>query len=100
MSVTWSKTMTTPETSSPVQSAELIAQMLLQIVPDVLKRAEVSSGEDLFATYGMQSLTALRVVVAMRARNIGLSIGDLYLHRTIDAVARHLASVSASAPRS
>ncbi|WP_157915384.1 acyl carrier protein [Burkholderia ubonensis] len=87
--------MTSLESHAAAAAVERIENALLCIASGVLKRAEISSREDLFKTYGMQSLTALRVVVAARAQDIALSIVDLYQHRTVCAVARHLAGPAA-----
>lgn len=87
--------MTSLESHGAAAAAERIEEALLCIASGVLKRSEISSCEDLFKTYGMQSLTALRVVVAARAQDIALSIADLYQHRTVCAVARYLAGLVA-----
>lgn len=72
-------------------TAESIELALNEIIREVLDVAELSNSEDLFTKYGMQSLKALRVVLAAQSQEIMLSLADLYKHRTIHAVAQFLA---------
>ncbi|MBS0444628.1 MAG: acyl carrier protein [Proteobacteria bacterium] len=64
--------------------------VLSGIARHVMNLAEVSLDGDLFAAYGLQSLAAVRIVLAAQAEDINVSIADLYKHRTIRAIARHV----------
>jgi acyl carrier protein len=63
--------------SEPDALPRTIESVVADIVCQVMNLSEVSLDSDLFTTYGLQSLVALRIVLAAQASEIALSIADL-----------------------
>ena len=76
-------------------ASEAIEAALVAAVCEVMDRADVVADTDIFTAYGVQSLTALRVILAAQERDVTLSIADMYQHRTLRALARHVAATPA-----
>ncbi|MDN5599187.1 MAG: amino acid adenylation domain-containing protein [Brachybacterium sp.] len=82
--------------SEPSAALSGTAAWIAEIWGEVLG-AEATSGSDDFFDVGGGSLTAAQVVSRLREKHAELTVGDVYAHSTLAALAAHLETMGTSA---